>query len=252
MATAPSPTLFKFDIKQDDLCTRLGGGLPKGALVVMLGPVGAGKSVLCQRITQGLLRQDSRVAYVSTELTTRGMLDQMESLGYNEAWAAIPSEKYVFVPTHPTIGERSPRGDRLSRLLKARKLYELDVIIFDTFSKLLGDHMHDHAHATPGGTSPRPMDMVEAVLHLFKRLTGLGKTIILTLDPDESPAAAIEPFVSEADVFLRIEKERVGGSTSRRIVVERMSRAANRYNENIGFRVEPRVGIVIEIRAVVG
>lgn len=243
-------TLHSFAIKQDDLCTRLGGGLPKGALVVMVGPVGAGKSVLCQRFTQGLLKNGARVAYVSTELTTRSMLDQMESLGYNEAWGAIPSEKYVFVPTHPTIGERSPRGDRLRRLLKAKKLYELDVIVFDTFSKLLGDHMHDHTHGKEAGA--KPLDVVEAVLHLFKRLTGLGKTIVLTFDPDEAPAASYEPFVTEADVYLRIEKERVGGATSRRIVVERMSRATQRYNETIGFRVEPRVGIVIEIRAVVG
>lgn len=243
--------MHSFAIKQDDLCTRLGGGLPKGALIVMVGPVGAGKSVICQRLTQGLLKNNARVAYVSTELTTRSMLDQMESLGYNEAWAAIPQEKYVFVPTHPTIGARSPRGDRLSRLLKAKKLYELDVIMFDTFSKLLGDHMHEHGHDGHGGKS-RPMDVVEAVLHLFKRLTGLGKTIVLTIDPDEAPAASFEPFVTEADVYLRIEKERVGGATSRRIVVERLSRATQRYNETIGFRVEPRVGIVIEIRAVLG
>jgi archaellum biogenesis ATPase FlaH len=31
-----------------------------------------------------------------------------------------------------------------------------------------------------------------------------------------------------------------------------MSRAAGRYNEVIGYRVEPGIGIVIEIRAVVG
>lgn len=246
-----TPAPFSFVIKQDDLCTRLGGGLPRGTLVVMLGPVGAGKSVICQRISQGLVKAGTRVAYVSTELTTKGMLDQLESLSYNEPWAAIPSEKFVFIPTHPTIGTRSPRGERLGRLLKAKKLYELDVIIFDTFSKLVGDHMRESLNQE-GATSARPMDTVEALLHLFKRLTGLGKTIVLTLDPEEAPANAIEPFTNAADVFLKIEKERVGGATSRRIVVERMSRATARYNETIGFRVEPRVGIVIEIRAVVG
>lgn len=235
-----------FDLKQDDLATRLGGGLPKGALIVMEGPVGAGKSVMCQRITQGLLRSKVRVAYVSTELTTRGMLDQMDSLGYGEAWDAIPEERFVFVPTHPIIGERSPRGERLARLLKVRRLYELDVILFDTFSKIVGDHMAENPDTAAA------MDTVEAVLHLFKRLTGAGKTIILTLDPTQADPHALEPFTVAADIFLRMEKERVGASTNRRIVVERMSRAARRYSETIGFRVEPRVGIVIEIKAVVG
>ncbi|MFO1536177.1 MAG: hypothetical protein ABR586_10965 [Thermoplasmatota archaeon] len=101
-------------------------------------------------------------------------------------------------------------------------------------------------------TGAQAMDTVEAVLHLFKRLTSLGKTLVLTLDPAEAPAAALEPYTVAAEVFLRIEKERVGTSTNRRVVVERMNRAARRYNESIGFRVEPRVGIVIEIKAVVG
>ncbi|MEA3203726.1 MAG: archaeal flagellar protein FlaH [Thermoplasmata archaeon] len=234
----------KFDIKADDLCQRLGGGLPRGTLVVLEGPLGAGKSVLCQRITQGLLRHDVRVGYVSTELTTHGMLAQMESLGYDQVWSAVPKERFVFIPTHPSIGERSPRGDGLERLLRARRLWDLDVVVFDTFSKILADHVAAH-----GGAG---MDGVEAVLHLFKRLTGQGRTIVLTLDPSEASRQAMEPFTAGADVFLRLEKERVGTTTSRRIVVERMSRAARRYNETIGFRVEPRVGIVIEIRAVVG
>jgi flagellar protein FlaH len=238
--------MHKFDLKQDDLAARLGGGLPRGALVVLEGPVGAGKSVLCQRFAQGLMRNGARLAYVSTELTTRAMLAQMESLGYNEAWKAIPEERFVFIPTHPVVGERAPRGERLGRLLKARRLYEPDIILFDTFSKLVGDHLAEH----PGGAGA--MDTVEAVLHLFKRLTGLGKTVILTLDPAEADKHALEPFTMAAEVFLRLEKERVGASTSRRVVVERMNRAARRYNETIGFRVEPRVGIVIEIKAVVG
>jgi flagellar protein FlaH len=238
--------MHRFDLKQDDLAARLGGGLPTGALVVLEGPVGAGKSVICQRLTQGLMRNGARVAYVSTELTTRAMLAQMDSLGYGEAWQAIPDERFVFIPTHPVLGERAPRGERLGRLLKARRLYEPDVIVFDTFSKLVGDHMADQTDTR------QAMDTVEAVLHLFKRLTGLGKTLVLTLDPAEADKHALEPFTVAAEVFLRLEKERVGVATNRRIVVERMNRAARRYNETIGFRVEPRVGIVIEIKAVVG
>ncbi|MHB1262506.1 MAG: ATPase domain-containing protein [Thermoplasmatota archaeon] len=238
--------MHRFDLKQDDLAARLGGGLAKGALVVLEGPVGAGKSVLCQRLTQGLLRNGARVAYVSTELTTHAMLAQMDSLGYGEAWQAIPAERFIFIPTHPVIGGRTPRGQCLQRLLGARRLYEADVIVFDTFSKLVGDHLGEHAD--PHGAS----DTIEAVLHLFKRLAGLGKTLIVTLDPAEASPQATEPFTVAAEVFLRLEKERIGTSTNRRIVVERMNRALRRFNETIGFRVEPRVGIVIEIKAVVG
>lgn len=233
-----------FHLDADDLCKRLGDGLPRGAIVVVEGVQGAGKSVLSQRIVQGLLQHGTRVSYVSTELTTKGMLTQMESLGYHSILKAIPTEELVFVPTHPTIGARAPRGERLRRLLKARRLYEPDVIVFDTFSKLLADHAAEHG--------ANAQDDAEAVLHLFKRLSGIGRTLFLTLDPEQATRSAMEPFLEAADAYLRIEKERVGSSTSRRIVVERFSRAARRYNEVIGFRVEPGVGIVIEIKAVVG
>jgi archaeal flagellar protein FlaH len=234
-----------FSIEDDDLCQRLGGGLPRGAIIVIEGQAGCGKSVLAQRLTHGLLENGSTVCYVSTELTTKGMLSQMDSLGYASAWAAIPGEDFVFLPTHPTIGARVPRSERLPRLLRARRLYTLDVIVFDAFSKILADH--EEGHADPNAAR----DEVEAVLHLFKRLSGLGKTIVLTIDPDQDGDSA-EPFIEAADVFLRLEKERIGNTSTRRIIVERMSRAAGRYNEVIGYRVEPGIGIVIEIRAVVG
>ncbi len=237
---------FSFQIENDDLCERLGGGLPEGSLVIIVGPNGTGKSVLAQRMLEGLLQNDKQVTYVSTELTTKGFFAQMESLGYASIHDAVPEERVVFLPTHPTIGARAPRSERLERLVRARRMYEKDVIVIDAFSKFLRDHMRDR------GKDARAMDEVEAVLHLFKRLTGTGRTVLLTLDPNQADPRAMEPFIESADVLLNLEKTIVGNSGVRRIVVERMSRAENRYNEVIGYRVEPGVGIVIEIKAVVG
>ncbi len=237
---------FEFKIEDDDLCERLGGGLPEGSLVIVMGPNGTGKSVLAQRLLHGLLQNDHEVTYVSTELTTKGFFAQMDSLGYGTVHEAVPEERVVFLPTHPAIGARAPREERLARLVRARRMYEKDVIIIDAFSKFLRDHMRDCPE------DPRVMDQIEAVLHLFKRLTGTGRTVVLTLDPKEAEARAMEPFVESADVLLHLEKRIVGNAGVRRIIVERMSRAENRYNEVIGYRVEPGVGIVIEIKAVVG
>lgn len=237
---------LRFHMPEDDLCERLGGGLPSGALIVIAGPNGSGKSVLSQRVLYGLLHNGHSISYVSTELTTKGFLAQMSSLGYSDIRSHIPLEELIFIPTHPAIGHRAPREERLRRLVKARRMYEKDVVLFDAFSKFLGDHMRDRI------TDPAALDEVEAVLHLFKRMTSVGKTIVLTLDPAQADPSLLEPFLDEADILLRLEKEIVGTSGVRRIVVERMSRATSRYNEVIGYRVEPGIGIVIEIKAVVG
>lgn len=237
--------VYSFQIEDDDLCERLGGGLPEGSLVIVVGPNGTGKSVIAQRMMEGLLQNHHDVTYVSTELTTKGFFAQMDSLGYKSLHEAIPQEGLVFLPTHPAIGARAPREERLERLVRARRMYEKDVIIIDAFSKFLRDHLRDRDEASA-------MDEIEAVLHLFKRLTGTGRTVLLTLDPNQADSRAMEPFIESADVLLQLEKQVVGNAGVRRIIVERMSRAANRYSEVIGYRVEPGVGIIIEIKAVVG
>ncbi len=235
---------LNFSVDQDDLCDRLGGGIPKGSLVVLEGPIGAGKSILVQRIVYGLAKHGHSVSLVSTELTTAGFLQQMESLRY-DVEDAIGDESLVFIPTHPMIGARAPREQLLRRILQARLMYAKEVVVFDTFSKFLSDHLRFHGDQAAG------MSQVEAVLHLFKRLTSLGKTIILTLEEDQVADHVAGIFRETADMFLEIQFEVMGGSASRRILARRMSRAAGRFGEIIGFRVEPGVGIVIEIKSVV-
>lgn len=235
---------LKFDLDRDDLCERLGGGIPPGSLVVLEGPFGAGKSILSQRIMHGLVSNGTSVAYVSTELTTAGFLAQMESLDY-DVEEALLDERLVFVPVHPMLGARAPRRELLERIARARLLYTKDIIVFDTFSKFLADHLR------ASGEGFHSTEQVEAVLHLFKRLTGMGRTLVLTFEEGQVPEAIVATFKEAADAFFSIQFELMGGSANRRIVVRRMSRAAGRFGEVIGFRVEPGVGIVIEIKSVV-
>lgn len=233
-----------FSIDRDDLCDRLGGGIPPGSLIVLEGKFGAGKSILSQRISYGLLQHDVSITYVSTELTTAGYLHQMDSLKY-DLQQALLDEKLVFIPVHPLLGARAPRDQLLTRIAKARRMYEKDVVIFDTFSKFLADHLR----AKGGGFDAT--EQIEGVLYLFKRLTSIDKTIILTFEEGQVPDEIASTFKEAADIYLQIKMEMAGASTSRQIVVHRMSRAPGRFGEVIGFRVEPGLGIVIEIKSVV-
>ncbi len=233
-----------FTIDRDDLCERLGGGIPPGSLIVLEGKFGAGKSILSQRIAYGLLQHDTSLSYISTELTTAGFLQQMQSLKY-DLNKPLMDERLVFVPIHPLLGARAPRDELLSRIAKARRMYEKDVIIFDTFSKFLADHLR----AKGGGFEAT--EQIEGVLYLFKRLNSIGKTIILTMEEGQVPPEIASTFKEGSDSYFQISMETTGASTTRQIVVHRMSRAPGRFGEVIGFRVEPGLGIVIEIKSVV-
>ncbi len=236
--------VLPFNLERDDLCERLGGGLPRGSLIVISGTHGSGKSLLVQRFLAGLIKHRHSACYVTTELTTKGFLQQMASLDF-KVERAILDEQLVIVPAHPMIGGRAPREELLTRIAKARLIYTKDVIIFDAFSKFLADHVRSR------GTGIRAGEQVDGILHLFKRLTGTGKTVILTMEDGQVSPELVDTFVEAADIFFEVECELIGSSTNRRIVVRRMSRAADRFNEVVNFRVEPRIGIVIEIRSVV-
>ena len=236
--------LLNFALERDDLCERLGGAMPSGALIVLEGEYGAGKSILAQRLAYGLVHNASTVAYVSTELTTQGFLAQMESLEY-DVEASMLEERLVFIPAYPLLGHRAPREDLLRRIVQARRMYTRDVIVFDAFSKFLADHVR-----TVGG-GRGALDQVEAVLFHFKRLTSMGKTIILTFEKNQVQEAVTALFKEAADALVSLQFELIGNTAARRVVVHRLSRAAGRFGDVIGFRVEPGVGIVIEIKSVV-
>ena len=74
---------FSIDIERDELDTNFGGGLPKSSLILVEGPDGAGKSLLCQRIIHSLLENGQKMTYISTELNTLDFINQMESLNYS-------------------------------------------------------------------------------------------------------------------------------------------------------------------------
>lgn len=236
--------LLDFGLERDELSDRFGGGLPRGSLVVMEGKYGAGKSILSERLAYGLVERGASASLVSTELTTAGFLDQMESLDYAVELPLL-EERLVFIPVHPLLGARAPKQDLLRRVLRARRMYEKDVIVFDCFSKFLADHERS------GGREQPALDQVEAVLYLFKRLNSMGKTIVLTFETGQVGDEYAAIFKESADLFMSLEFELVGNTAARRIVVNRLSRAQGRFGDIIGFRVEPGIGIVIEIKSVV-
>ena len=54
---------------RDRLNAELGGGIPRGSIVIMEGQYGAGKSALTQRFTYGICEEGHTTTFLSTELT---------------------------------------------------------------------------------------------------------------------------------------------------------------------------------------
>ena len=72
---------FPFGLEQDSLANSLGAAIPNRSLMIVEGEIGGGKSLIAQRLAFGLVENGTKVALVTTELTTRGWLEQVASIG---------------------------------------------------------------------------------------------------------------------------------------------------------------------------
>lgn len=232
--------MLEFDLDRDELATRLGGGLPQGALCLVEGESGSGKSVLTQRLAYGLVHHGLDVVYVSTEFTTPGFLDQMSQLGY-PIMEPFVEQRFYFASTTPLVGHPVAAKERLPRLLAARDLLTRDVVFVDVFSQLADPHLESGAAGE---------EILEHLTRTLKHVTATGTTLVLTIDPCHFDGVDESALTGSAEVRLQCAMERVGGKVNRFIVAKKFARAADTVGDVIPFRVEPGAGFIVEIKAV--
>lgn len=227
------PSLLKIDLDKDELGRNLGGGVPNNSLIVMQGQDGSGKSIISQRIAYGLLRNGHSVSYVSTELDLPSFALQMRSVGYRVD-EDILNDDLLFVPMFPFIGNSELQGDFLSRLLKTKEIFEKDVIILDTLSFfILNDEINDKN--------------IFKIIQFFKRLVNQDKTVIIALDPTNINKRFLTILTSVSDGILNVSLKEFLGNLIRVVEVLRYRRSAEMPVTRIPFRVEPGIGIAIEV-----
>ncbi len=225
--------LLSVKIRRDELNRTLGGGLPVSSLILLEGSDGTGKSLLAQRMAYGLVKNDESVSYLSTELSTQGFVEQMASLDYDIKYDML-DEKLFFISLFPYYGAGKLQKNFLDILLSSKKLFSSDIIVFDTLSFLLVDESLSSEDAF-------------AFLQFIKRLNGLGKTIILCVDPDHLNARLLTLIRSSCDVIFDLELRTFAGQMVRVINVKRFKRSGGEVLSAIPFRVEPGKGLIIEI-----
>jgi len=223
-------------LERDNLHMQFGGGgLPKGTSLLMTGKDGAGKSAVCQRITYSLLKNGIKVTLISTELTTKGFIDQMRSLDY-DILEFLLDGRLIFIPVFPLFGQAKGREDFLGRLMNTREIYSSDVIIMDTFSSLIKKDIDE--------------ERAFMVIAFFQKLSGKSKNLILTMDTSELSETVLAPFRSVCDIFIELKSEAVEGNLEHTMFIKRFSAASGPVRDTVGFRVVPGAGFIVDITSV--
>lgn len=225
--------LLSIKLRRDELERSLGGGLPASSLVLLEGPDGGGKSIVSQRLCYGLLRSEKTVTYISSELNTQGFIEQMVSLDYDIKYDML-DDKLLFIPMFPYYGQSRLASDALGKLIGCKRLFDSDVIVFDTLSFLLVSDSISQEECL-------------RFINFLKALTSLEKTVIMCVDPDHLNSKFLTLLKSVCDVILDLELRSFAGSLVRLINVKRFKRSGGDVLNSIPFRVEPGKGLVIEI-----
>jgi len=227
--------MYMLDLEQDGLHVQLSHGIPKGTLMLIEGENGAGKSALAQRLAYSFMKHNYTVTYISTELTTKGFIDQMSSLGY-PVLEHLLDRQILFIPAYPLIGKIRQRQDFTNRLMTARSLYENEIVIIDTFSSLVKDDIN---HKNDLET-----------ISFFKKLCGKSKTFIITVDPTDLRDDVKAPFRAASDVYLSLRTRLSGGNIEHTVQVNRFAGGKSHVGDTLGFRIEAGVGFIVDITTV--
>ena len=240
--------------ERDRLNNELGGGIPRGSIVLMEGDYGAGKSALSQRFSYGLCDEGVSVTLLSTELTVPGFIDQMHSLDYGIEEHLL-DERLLFLHADVDTGGNALRGGSkddanrkklLKRLMEAEEMWAADVIVIDTFDAILRNDPNFEALVRQNEERQAALEIIS----FFRDIVTEGKVIILTVDPSTVDEEAIGPFRSIADVFLELQMAEVGNDVRRSIQVRRFAGMGEQVGDSIGYSVRSGTGIVIESRSV--
>ncbi len=225
---------YEFTLEQDSLSNAMGARLPNRSLWMIQGEVGSGKSLISQRLIYGLLENGSKVLVVTTELTTRGWIEQMESIGY-PVTDFIASGKLMVFSRFGVIAE-AKEGVDLFDVLESGAIEKSDVVVVDSASALMPEGLEPSQHL--------------ATLQKLRKVCSESRSLLLTIDPSEMDGKLLHKLRSTCEVLLDMKAGFVGGEIKRTIVVTRFLRAAGPVQASVGWRVEPYMGFIVDITAV--
>ena len=225
--------IYEIQLEGDELHDKLGGGLPKGALILIEAPNGLGKSILSQRFTYGLLQNGVTVSYCSTELPTNGFVAQMESVGYPVKHAFL-TKKLKYVSLFSAFSHIEDFDNLIDDVLSHEPFMKSDVIILDALSDFLVNRDLD---------KKKSFDLIQQI----KKVTLSDKTVIVTVDPDQINEHIHRMIQVSSTVYLEMKEVEQFGNTVNMLRIKRFNAAAGTLEKSMTFKVRPQIGIVVEL-----
>ena len=210
---------------------KLGGGIPLGSLCLVEGHSDAGKSVLCQHLTNGtLIIGEIAVAYYTTENAVKSLISQMDSLALRVMDHFLADRLRIFPLT---FNAGMTGGQKPFHVLThhfSQLPHDFKLIIVDSITLLV-------AHSNP-----------VAIIDFFSRCKSMcddGLTIILVAHSYAFEEDMLSRTRSLCDARFKFKLEQVGDSMIKLMEVLKVRGAERPTGDVVSFDIEPKMGMRI-------
>jgi len=210
---------------------KLGGGIPLGSLCLVEGHSDAGKSVLCQHLTNGtLVTGEIAVAYYTTENAVRSLISQMDSLALCVLDHFLADRLRIFPLTFAAGMTGGQKPFHVLTHHFSQLPHDFKLIIVDSITLLV-------AHSNP-----------VAIIDFFSRCKAMcddGLTIILVAHSYAFEEDMLSRTRSLCDARFKFKLEQVGDSMIKLMEVLKVRGAERPTGDVVSFDIEPKMGMRI-------
>ncbi len=217
----------------DELDSRLGGGLPHPSLTVIEGDNGTGKTTIALQFTYGALGQGRRVIYLTTESTVRQLLMQARNITFNLTPYYLRKSLEVYsAHTRPEEWTREWAQRILASLSRflASKRGQVDLIVIDSL--------------TPIASRLKASELA-LLFSVMRSVTRYGTSVLVTIHPGAVGEELMKVARAVADVYFKLGVVEVGGRPVKVLSVVKIRGAPTVTETAIAFDVDPAFGIKI-------
>lgn len=210
---------------------KLEGGIPVGSLCLLEGEKDSGKSVLMQQIMWGTLNQDKKALALTTEKTSKNLLNNMESLNLDISDYFILGRSKIFEINASYVEENPELSEKLLQtLLECVDQCEEDLILIDSLTILAVNASEN------------------ALLNFFTgcvKLCDKGKTILISVHGYTFPQQVIHRLKSTCDTCIELRIEQVGDKLINTLEIQKLRGARKITGNMLSFNVDSDSGLKI-------